>query len=144
MSLEDREILIFKDIEEISNFIIKKWFEISERAIKKRGRFTVALSGGKTPVTLYQKLAELKDSLPWDKTDIFLVDERFVPYVDAENNYHMIKQTLLNPLRIPKENIHPISTKEKTPEASASLFPNTSSLTEIKHLVIAVSPPDIS
>jgi len=179
MGLGKREILIFKDIEEISNFVIKKWLEISERAIKGRGRFSVALSGGKTPKPLYQKLAELKDILPWDKTDIFLADERFVPYEDSENNYRMISQTLLSQVKIPKENIHPISTREKTPKASArkyeeelisyfklkkgefprfdlillgmgedghtaSLFPDTPSLTETQHLVIAVLPPDIS
>jgi 6-phosphogluconolactonase len=179
MGLGNRKILIFKDIEEISNFIIKKWFEIAKRAIKEKGRFTVALSGGKTPQTLYQKLAELKDSLPWDKTEIFLVDERFVPCEDSENNYRMINQTLLSRIKIPEKNIHPISTKEKTPKASArkyeeeltsyfklkkgefprfdlillgmgedghtaSLFPDTTALTETEHFVIAVSPPDIS
>lgn len=186
VSHENKEILIFKNIEQLSDFAIEKWMGISERAIKDRGYFTVALSGGKTPMTLYQKLANLKNSLPWDKTHIFLVDERFVPYEDKESNYNMINQTLLRHVKIPKENVHPISTKEDTPQTSAaeyeedliayfklgiesyrpaqgefpkfdlillgigedghtaSLFPDSPSLKENKHLTIAITPSDTS
>ncbi len=179
VSHENKEILIFKNVEQLSDFATEKWMNISEKAIKDKGCFTVALSGGKTPMTLYQKLANLKNSLPWDKTHIFLVDERFVPYEDKESNYNMINQTLLRHVKIPKENIHPISTKEDTPQASAikyeedlisyfklsqgeslkfdlillgigedghtaSLFPDSPSLKENKHLAIAITPSDTS
>ncbi len=159
---------------EIADFVIEKWAEISEKAIKDRGYFTVALSGGKTPTTLYKKLSEIKP-LPWGKTHIFIVDERYVPYEDKENNLHMINNTLLTRVSIPKENVHPISTSEVTPRESAekyeedlisffrtaettfpefnlillgigedghtaSLFPETPSLKETRHLAVTVSP----
>jgi len=116
---EKKEVLVFSGLTQIADFASEKLMEISKKSIRDKGRFTVALSGGKTPVALYQVLAVLKKPLQWDKTHIFIVDERFVPPEDKESNFLMINQTLLKHINIPWENIHPISTAENTPEASA-------------------------
>lgn len=168
-----KKVLIFRTIGLLSDFVIAQWRAISEKAIKKRGCFTAALSGGSTPVFLYKKLSR-ENALPWKKTHIFMADERFVPYEDDRNNFSMINRTLLGHLNIPKENIHPISTDENMPAASAvkyekklisffrtsgnclpqfdlillgigedghtaSLFPQTESVKEVKRLAMAVS-----
>ncbi len=117
----NKDILIFKDIDQIADYAIEKWTEISKKAIKKRGCFTAALSGGKTPVNLYQQLSD-KKMLPWDKTHLFIVDERFVPYEHEESNYRMVDHTLLSHVKIPKENIHRISTEGVTPNDSAARY----------------------
>ncbi len=119
LSREGNEIFIFKTVEPLSNFAVDTWIRVSEQAIKNRGRFTVAVSGGKSPVTLYKKLSDLKNSAPWVKTHVFLADERFVSHDDKESNYNMLNQTLLRHIKIPGKNIHPISTNENTPQASA-------------------------
>jgi 6-phosphogluconolactonase len=121
---KDKEILIFKDIAEISDYAVDKWTEIAENAIKERGVFTVALSGGRTPVDLYRKLAE-KQTLPWNKTDVFMVDERFVPYESKENNFRMINELLLLHVGIPSKNIHPIITSSASAHDSASKYEDT-------------------
>lgn len=108
----EKDVLIFKNIEEISDFVIEKWLDISAQAIKKNGRFTVALSGGKTPAMLYSKIVKLKDSFQWDKTHIFLVDERFVPHSDPNSNFGMISESLLRHINIPAGNIHPVFIEE--------------------------------
>lgn len=118
MVRDNKEILVFESIDRMANHIIGRWTDISEKAIEKKGHFSVALSGGSTPLTLYQKLSERK-SLPWGKTHIFMVDERFVPYESQDNNYHMINRTMLCHVVIPANNIHFISTTEITPEGSA-------------------------
>lgn len=118
-SRKNREILFFKNIDELSDYAVKKWTEISETAANNRGRFNVAVSGGTTPVTLYKKLSALKNSLQWDKTHIFLVDERFVSHNDSESNYYQLSQTLLRHIKIPGKNIHPVLTNEETPQISA-------------------------
>jgi len=105
----------------MANFVIAQWRTISKGAIKEKGCFSVALSGGKTPVFLYKKLS-LKRTLPWDKTYIFQTDERFVPYQDKENNFHMIRDRLLNKIVIPKKNVHSISTKENASQLSARRY----------------------
>ncbi|RJQ52599.1 MAG: 6-phosphogluconolactonase [Nitrospiraceae bacterium] len=116
-----REVIIFKSIDEMADFLIGQWKAISEKAIKNRGQFTAALSGGKTPLGFFQKLSGEKN-LPWDKTHIFMVDERFVPYKSAENNYHRINTALLRHVAAPARNIHPVLTSESSPLASAKRY----------------------
>ena len=118
----NRNILIFDGYERISDFAVDKWEEISTDAIRSKDFFTVALSGGKTPVGFYKKLSNHRKGVYWNKTHIFLVDERFVPFDHDESNYRMIKEHLLNSLRIPRENIHSISTSEATPEESSENY----------------------
>ena len=123
MIYKDKEILAFKNIEQIIDYAVGQWTELAEKAIKERGRFTAALSGGRTPVNLYKALAEEK-GLPWDRTHIFIVDERFVPFDHKDSNYRMINSTLLKQIEIPAENIHPVITDEKTPVLSAERYEN--------------------
>jgi len=113
-----RNIFIFRTNSLLSDFVIAHWILISEKAIKEKGRFTVALSGGSTPVFLYKKLS-LKNGLPWKKTHLFQTDERFVSPEDDESNFFMINKTLLSRINIPKNNIHPILTDEETAGNSA-------------------------
>jgi 6-phosphogluconolactonase len=117
----NREILSFSSTDGIADFAIDKWTAISEKAIDEKGFFSVALSGGKTPVPLYEKLAKITGLL-WNMTHVFMVDERFVPYESYDNNHHMINRTLLMNLEIPASNIHPILTTEITPQASAAKY----------------------
>ena len=77
MKVYRRNVRVFDRKDDISSFIIETWREISQEAIERKGIFSAALSGGKTPVDLYRRLSGVKEMLPWDKTHIFLVDERF-------------------------------------------------------------------
>jgi 6-phosphogluconolactonase len=53
-------------------------------AIADRGRATLALSGGRTPVPMFAMLAA--DPLPWGRIQVFQVDERVAPRGHAERN----------------------------------------------------------
>lgn len=112
--------LVFASEAEVSSFLIEKWNKLGLDAIEDRGRFTVALSGGKSPLGFYKSLAKSK-WLHWDKTYVFLADERFVPFSDINSNYRVIKESLLDKAGIPPENIFPIEIKE-TPELSAKNY----------------------
>jgi 6-phosphogluconolactonase len=121
MSTEHKEIVVVENIDRLADYAVDQWTKLSYYSIERKGHFSVALSGGKSPVKLYQKLAERKN-LPWDKTHVFIVDERFVPYESYDNNYHMINRTLLCHVVIPAGNIHFISTTENTAEDSAARY----------------------
>lgn len=73
------------------------------------GRFTLALTGGRTPRRLYEELgaAHLGD-FPWAATDLFWSDERAVPPDDAESNQRLARETLLAHGRVPDARIHPM------------------------------------
>ncbi|MBW2637736.1 MAG: 6-phosphogluconolactonase [Deltaproteobacteria bacterium] len=115
---QKRELHIFAESAAAHDFLVKRWGNVARRAIANRGRFTVALSGGKTPGDFFTRLAEMPN-LPWDETHIFQVDERFVDPTDIENNMLLIKEALISRVSIPNDNIYPITTEGITPEESA-------------------------
>jgi 6-phosphogluconolactonase len=82
----------------------------AENAIKKNGVFSVALSGGTTPLGVYKLLAEepFNRLFPWYATHIFWGDERCVPYTDERSNYKSAYENLISKINIPTENIHKI------------------------------------
>ena len=98
---------IFNDAETVciaaANYIV----ELSKKAILKKGKFTIALSGGNTPRKLYELLAQPAYSslLEWKNIFIFWGDERYLPLSDEDNNSHMAFSALLNNIPIPAENI---------------------------------------
>jgi len=118
---QKRDLHIFAESAAAHNFLIKQWENVSKRAIANRGRFTVALSGGKTPGDFFRRLA-VRPDLPWEKTHIFQVDERFLSPTDRESNLFLIRETLTKGVSIPFENIHPITTEGITPEESAKEY----------------------
>ncbi len=106
-----RLTFVFEDPERMAEFAVAKWRDISSEAIQLRGYFTVALSGGRTPVDFYRRLAgEGRTGLLWRKTHVFFADERFVPDTHKDSNFRMIKESLLDSVRIPRKNIHFIQT----------------------------------
>ncbi len=117
-----KNVLIFDHEDQLLKFLIEKWEDISNKGIERRGYFVVGLSGGKTPIVFYQKLAKWDSKSSWERTHIFLVDERFVSFDDKDSNYRMLRDTLFGKILIPQENIHPIPTEKRSLEASAKEY----------------------
>ena len=117
--------LIFENSFKLTNFLIKKWYEIAQEAIAERGRFTIALSGGRSPVEFYCRLAGFKDFDLWQKTHIFLVDERYVPPTHPDSNFRLLKETFLDEIYIPPVNVHPMPTNLEDMDAAARQYEKT-------------------
>jgi len=64
-------------------------------AVAARGRFTVALSGGRTPWVMLRALAGMAD-VPWGSVHVFQVDERIAPAGDADRNLTHLAESLLD------------------------------------------------
>ena len=75
-------------------------------AVALKGVFHLALSGGTSPVTLYETLAFMSKEFPWQHTHIWLVDERCVPLNSKESNFNLIYEKLLQHVPISPFNIH--------------------------------------
>ena len=93
-------------VEGAADFIV----ELATQAIAERGRFTIALSGGGTPRPIYARLATagFGERLDWSRTHLFFGDERCVPPEDPRSNYRMVRETLLDQVSLPPDNIHRI------------------------------------
>lgn len=103
-----RKVALLKNEEEALEFAVEYWFKTANEAIKRRGFFAPALSGGSTPKAIYKKLAseENRSRIDWTKVYLFWGDERAVSPNDKESNYHMaMEEAGLKNLPIPKEQI---------------------------------------
>lgn len=103
-------IEVFQSIDALNKSAAEYIIAVSISAIAKRGRFTIALSGGDTPQKLYALLAKTPycEQIEWKKTFVFWGDERWVPLDDKRNNAHQAKSILLDKVNIPASNIHRI------------------------------------
>jgi len=110
----------------LSRQIADAMVAIVDDAVRRRGRCTVALSGGNTPRTLYGLLAsEFSERIPWTHVQIFWGDERYVPADHADSNYRMARETLLDHVSCPASNIHAMPTHIAPPEAAAAAYEET-------------------
>jgi 6-phosphogluconolactonase len=90
-------------------------------ALDQRDRAQIALSGGSTPAAAYRLLNG--EHLPWNRVDVVLGDERWVPASDPASNARMLAETLLSaegPGAAAR--FHPVPTELPTPEESVEAF----------------------
>ncbi len=115
------DVRIFENLETLSQAAAGLFIQASAQACTERGRFLAALSGGTSPLKLYQLLAEspYREQVDWPRVHIFWGDERCVPVEDLENSYRQAHDVLLGRVPIPSENIHRIHS-ELDPEAAAA------------------------
>ena len=64
------EVKVFDEAIDIWRDMADRWREIADRAVRERGVFSVALSGGRTPLGFYCYLGR-EQGLPWDRTELF-------------------------------------------------------------------------
>ena len=95
-------------------------------AVAQRGRFTIALSGGSTPKSLFNLLAtNARTTLPWDKMFFFWGDERHVPPTDPDSNYRMADEAMLSKIPVKPENIFRIPAENPDATAAADTYEKT-------------------
>lgn len=63
------------------------------RAIEQDGRAALAVSGGRSPIPVFDALSKV--DLPWEAVHIMLVDERFVPPDHPDSNERLVRDHLL-------------------------------------------------
>jgi 6-phosphogluconolactonase len=105
------EIRISNTPADLSQAAAAEFATFAAQAVRRGGRFTVALAGGSTPKSLYALLASgSTPSISWEKIFFFFGDERFVPSEHPDSNYRMVRETRLlskvaesNVFRVPTE-----------------------------------------
>ena len=104
---------IAADAEEFAHKSVELFVSDALKALRDKGVFHVAVSGGHTPRRFFELLGKTPEakSLPWDKIHLFWVDERYVPPDSPLSNYRLAAETFLGRVAIPDENVHRISTE---------------------------------
>ena len=116
------EIEIYPDHASLARRAAEQFTALAEYAIRKRGRFVVALSGGSTPKPMNTLLATtFAGQIDWSKVFIFWGDERCVAPQDSESNYGNAYESLLVNVPIPPENIQRVH-GELSPEHAAQKY----------------------
>jgi len=116
----------FPDIDALNRAALDGLLRIMGDAVRERGRFAIALSGGRTPEKLYRLWADSgaqNARTPWDKVHLFWGDERYVAKDDALSNYRMTREALIARVAIPATNVHrvPGPADAATPQAAATI-----------------------
>ena len=99
--------------------------EMTGEAVEAQGRARLAISGGATPKAAFELLANQKqpwrNRMPWERLDLYWVDERCVPPGDPESNYRMTREALLDHVPLAPAQIHRIEGELK-PQAAADKY----------------------
>jgi 6-phosphogluconolactonase len=127
-------VRVFETISELMAAAAGEVVRVAEEAVRERGRFTWVLSGGSTPRDLYTLLASpaYRDRLPWNAIHVFWGDERHVPPDDADSNFRMAREAMLDAVPLPPQNIHRIRAEEPDAEVAAKAY--ETELREFFHL----------
>lgn len=166
--MSSRTIRVFEEGGSLYRKAAEAWLEGVLAAISMRGKARVALSGGETPRSLYRLLAsgERSAPIPWNQVDIYFADERCVPAEHPASNYRLVVEELISQntglagrlFRIPVEEgglvaaLHYAALLGEEPldlavlgmgedGHTASLFPDTPSLTDPEQRVVATRSP---
>jgi 6-phosphogluconolactonase len=119
-------VQIFPDVEFLARSAADQFIQLAATAIQSHGIFSVALSGGSTPQSLYQILASepFSEQVNWSQVHLFWGDERCVPPDHPDSNYFHAYKTLITNVPIPAENVHRIQA-ELAPKEAAQAYEET-------------------
>ncbi|MGB8322066.1 MAG: 6-phosphogluconolactonase [Candidatus Acidiferrum sp.] len=103
-----RDVRILHDGKAITAKAADEFVTLAVEGVDKNGSFTVALSGGSTPKSLYAMLAEdakIRVAVPWSKIHFFFGDERHVPPDHSESNFRMVNEAMFSRVPVPEAQI---------------------------------------
>ena len=112
--------------DELARVAAKYFVARSVDTVARNGRFTVALSGGSTPKTLYELLADadgpFREHIPWERVQFFWSDERHVPPDHTESNYRMAYEAMLSHVPVLEGNVHRVMSERPSAQEAADEY----------------------
>ncbi|HVT30010.1 MAG TPA: 6-phosphogluconolactonase [Lacipirellulaceae bacterium] len=92
-------------------------------AVAARGRFVIALSGGRSPWQMLRDLAG--EDVPWKNVHIVQVDERVAPAGSPDRNLTHLNDSLLSQVPLPSDHIHPMPVESADLDDAAAHYTKT-------------------
>lgn len=119
------EFCVYDSSERVAAAAVATFAHHAAEAAAARGIARIAISGGSTPKRMFALLADesqpYRAQVPWDKLDLYWVDERCVGPEDADSNYRMTREQLLNKVPLAADRIHRME-GELDPEEAANRY----------------------
>jgi 6-phosphogluconolactonase len=111
---------IFADEKQTAHAAAKAIAQEGRAVIAARGRFLLAVSGGRAPWIMLRALAD--EDLSWEKVHVFQVDERIAPFGHTDRNLTRLQDSLLNHSAIPPEHIHAMPVESPDLDGAAAEY----------------------
>ena len=92
----------------------------AREAVAARGRFVMAVSGGRVPWQMFRLLAN--EQMPWKDVHVVQVDERVAPAGDQDRNLTHLQESLLSRVPLPSGQFHAMPVGENDLEAAAASY----------------------
>ncbi len=117
-------IRIFEDLGSLSDAAARYIAERAEDAVRGRGEFHWLLCGGSTPRTTFRLLAgnPYGERSFWWRTHFYWGDERCVPPTSEQSNYRLAKESLLDLIGTPAEQVHRMPADAPDLQAAAAVY----------------------
>jgi len=119
MKSSDLNWIVLPDANAVAEDACDLIIKTANECIEKHGRFSIVLTGGRTPQKTYQLLTQKQTD--WSKWFVYLGDERCLPVDDSERNSQMAEQYLISQVPIPGSQYFAIAA-EKGAKQAASIY----------------------
>jgi 6-phosphogluconolactonase len=117
------KIQVFADADAVAREAAKFIAAEARAAVAARGRFIMAVSGGKTPWQMLRALAD--EEVPWANVHVVQVDERIAPAGDPDRNLTHLRESLLSHAPLPPEQIYAMPVEADDLEAAVASYAKT-------------------
>jgi 6-phosphogluconolactonase len=127
-----RNVKVLSNAEMLASAAARHIAAALREAAAERGRATLAVSGGRTPAPMLERLAG--ETVPWDTLDVFQVDERAAPAGHDDRNATGLEAALAAQARARPERFHWMPVTAADADAAAQRY-------ERELIAVAGSPP---
>ena len=117
------KIQVFADADAVAKAAAEIITAEARAAVAARGRFIMAVSGGRTPWQMLRDLAG--EEVPWADVHVFQVDERIAPADDPDRNLTHLRESLLSHAPLRPDQIYAMPVEEKDLDAAAKSYADT-------------------
>lgn len=113
-------IEVFADANAVAREAAKMIAKEARHAVAARGKFVMAVSGGKTPWIMLRDLTQ--EDVPWSAVHVAQVDERIAPPGDPDRNLTHLRESLLANVPLRPEQLHAMPVESSNFEGASARY----------------------
>ena len=106
--------------EALGRALVERFERVAHGAIRDRGRFACALTGGSLATTFFPRLATA--TVDWRRLEVFWGDERAVPPSDPDSNFGLARRLWLDQVPLEASRLHRMRGEAEELEAEAAAY----------------------